>query len=189
MIGLALQFLSGRLINGLRWALRAVTAYPWQAALVVSLLAFAWAWNGWGNQVAKYNLLSGKHNALVAKVTAQAKEDAARAKRLTETGRRITSRIITIQQDMDHENETIRGKLDAALVELRKRPVRPANYDPAAPAFESVCTGARLARDDAEFLTRFAADAASTAAALKACSAAYDAARSEIDRFNTGEMK
>lgn len=75
------------------------------------------------------------------------------------------------------EIAAVTGRLDVALAGLRNRPPRPTGV-PETP--RSTCEGANgpeLAREHAEFLARFAARAAQQDAALTACYASLDAAR------------
>lgn len=70
----------------------------------------------------------------------------------------------------DEAIQNIHARLDDAIGELRKRPARPASGAVPAPASNcSSATGAGLYGDDAEFLTRYAARAATVAAERDAC--------------------
>ena len=70
----------------------------------------------------------------------------------------------------DEAIQNIHARLDDALGELRKRPQRPTSGPvPPAPSNCPSATGARLYGDDAEFLSRFAARAATVAAERDAC--------------------
>jgi hypothetical protein len=70
----------------------------------------------------------------------------------------------------DEAIQNIHARLDDALGELRKRPARPASGPvPATPSNCPSATGAGLYGDDAEFLTRYAARAATVAAERDAC--------------------
>lgn len=77
-----------------------------------------------------------------------------------------------------NEVNRIARERDAAVRSLHDRPVARADPAPAPQAPEGArpavgCTGAGLARPDAEFLVGFAADAARTTEALKTCLDSY----------------
>lgn len=62
--------------------------------------------------------------------------------------------------------------------------------EPANPAQNGVgCTGAGLAKPDAEFLVGYAADAARLAAELKRCTTAYDAAEQALSAQNISDER
>jgi hypothetical protein len=74
-------------------------------------------------------------------------------------------------------------RADAVIAGLRNRPERPARAG-GVPAPASTCvaaSGAQLARGDAEFLVRFALDAARAQLAAEQCQAAYNSARALIN--------
>lgn len=79
-----------------------------------------------------------------------------------------------IVKDKDNEIQAIDAERDAAIAELRNRPRRPAPGTTQSPADGCAGTGLGLARDDAEFLTRYAAAAAELQASHNACYAQYD---------------
>lgn len=93
------------------------------------------------------------------------------AEQVAEAGKQAKARIAELDR-----------ALGIALHSLRERPDRP---EPAAPGggvseAAPACTGQTgpsLARPDAEFLVRYAADAERLSAALNQCEAAYEAAR------------
>jgi hypothetical protein len=68
-------------------------------------------------------------------------------------------------------------RLDAAIAGLRDRPDRPAGVSESPRASCTGANGPELARVNAEFLARFAAQAAEQDAALASCYASLDAAR------------
>lgn len=78
-----------------------------------------------------------------------------------------------IVKDKDNEIQAIDTERDAALAELRNRPRRPAPGTAQSPADGCAGTGLGLARDDAEFLTRYAAAAAELQASHNACVRTY----------------
>ena len=69
-------------------------------------------------------------------------------------------------------------RLDAAIAGLRDRPDRPAGMSEAPRATCEGANGPELARRNAEFLARYAAQAAEQDAALASCYASLDAAKS-----------
>jgi hypothetical protein len=74
------------------------------------------------------------------------------------------------------EKNRIAADLRSQLDSLRNRPDRSPDAVPGGAADPVGCTGAGLARQDAEFLAGYAAAAAELANALGECRAAYDAA-------------
>ena len=80
----------------------------------------------------------------------------------------------SIRKERDDEIKDIAAERDAALAELRTRPRRPAPGTTEAPGNGCAGTGLGLARDDAEFLTRYAAAAAELQARHNACVRQYD---------------
>ena len=96
------------------------------------------------------------------------------------TEQALIKHAVDIERKKNATLSTINAAHAAELERLRNRPdVRAADRpgEAASPAATGVgCTGAGLARGDAEFLTRFSADAARLAAELGRCTASYDAA-------------
>lgn len=102
-------------------------------------------------------------------------------------------RAIKVQQSLQamidqarRERENEKARIDrlyaAALDGLRDRPEgRAADGVPETPGAGEGCTGAGLARPDAGFLARYAADAARLQAALNECRAGYQAARQQLE--------
>lgn len=78
-----------------------------------------------------------------------------------------------IKKDRDDEIKDIAVERDAALAELRNRPRRPTPGTTQSPGNGCAGTGLGLARDDAEFLTRYAAAAAELQASHNACVRTY----------------
>lgn len=139
--------------------------YRWiAAALIVGFLA-GWKVQGWraGQQIAEVK---------TEQVTVQAKaETAARTDE-----REQVKAADKLRKDKDVQIESIRRRLDNALIELRKRQERPASSSEM-PSTAAACDGARgseLYREDAEFLEREAARADETAVKLNACIAQYN---------------
>lgn len=84
------------------------------------------------------------------------------------------------QQQRTHRNEVARinARHAAAIDGLRDRPERPDSGGvPASPGTYIGCTGAGLARPDAEFLARYAADAQQLASGLMVCMSTLDQIR------------
>lgn len=151
-----------------------ITRYPMQCALAALLLACAWLWNGKVNAIAQRN----QARAEIAAIRADAIE---RAKRVEQSAQKLGASIAAIKRENEHEIKVISARRDALLVQLRTRPPR-AVSTAAQTARDAVgCTGAGLSASDAEFLARYAADAAETAVTLNACTAAYDAARDMME--------
>jgi len=87
-----------------------------------------------------------------------------------------------LRSQKDAQIKKLRADLDSALDELRQRPERPATYLPSdAKPGNTGCGADQLYREDAEALTRLAADAETTRIALGQCKAQYDAIKLIID--------
>jgi len=91
--------------------------------------------------------------------------------RITENTWRV--KAASIKKERDDEIQDIAAERDDALAELRKRPRRPAPGTAEATGNGCAGTGLGLARDDAEFLTRYAAAAAELQARHNACVRTY----------------
>lgn len=89
-------------------------------------------------------------NAVKQELTLKAEQEARAKEQL------LTYQAFQKQREKDEKISDINGKLSVALRMLRERPNRPS--DPATPSGEA-CTGTKLFREDAEFLTREAARA------------------------------
>ena len=110
---------------------------------------------------------------------AQAHADAIEAMRVSEQHLRNTSEALARKARDDEKR--IRGERDRLAASLRDRPVARAATPTEANSSAGVgCTGAQLARGDAEFLVGFATDAARLSAALQQCRVAYEAARGAL---------
>ena len=114
----------------------------------------------------------------------QAQAQAQRAQEHAKQVEEYRSKEQALQKLLDDSARSNRDEIsriarqrDVALRSLRDRPIlrAPAPDPQAAPGAGSGtgCTGAGLARPDAEFLVRYAADAARTADALKTCLDSY----------------
>jgi hypothetical protein len=85
-----------------------------------------------------------------------------------------------LRQEKDREIRNINARSIALANSLRDRPDRPTTQSGAVSSTASACggaTGAQLARGDGEFLTGYAADAASLKAALDQCVKQYESLR------------
>ena len=140
------------------------------AAIAALLVAFTSGWiiNGW-----RWNNTGLK----LAASQIQARIDADEKSRNQE--RALQAAADNARNIKDAEITIIRSQLDAALVELRERPLRGANV-PSTPGACPPATGAQLSREDAEFLAREAARADEVIASLKACHAAYTAVKARL---------
>ncbi|MEN9885428.1 MAG: hypothetical protein RL758_6 [Pseudomonadota bacterium] len=93
-------------------------------------------------------------------------------------------------REKTHENAALARRAAALADSLRERPearLAPADVPQAAGPAAAGCTGAGLARPDAEFLVRAFADAARLQLALDQCRAGYQAAKDSLDGA-TGEV-
>ncbi len=115
------------------------------------------------------------------------RESATRALRTAEqqiehrnTERALIDNAARQQRTRNETDKRIAAEHAAELDSLRNRPQQRAADRPgeaASPAADGVgCTGAGLARGDAEFLSRYAADAAKLKAEFERCTSNYDAA-------------
>lgn len=83
-----------------------------------------------------------------------------------------------LRKEMTNEKNRLAAVQRELVDGLSDRADRPGDGSVSTTAGAAVgCTGAELARPDAEFLVGYAADAARLQLDLKACKAAYDAAR------------
>ena len=78
------------------------------------------------------------------------------------------------RREYEKKVRSISSQLDSILAGVRERPDRTTVSETT--TTNCVCTGAQLARRDAEFLARYAADAERLAEAYNTCKATYDAA-------------
>lgn len=116
--------------------------------------------------------------AETARVTAKALE------RRLEVEAALRAQIDRTRQEKDREIRRIVADHRRIVDGLRERPERPGGADvpgdPAAGPAAAWCTGARLHREDGEFLAGEAARAAELQAELRACRARYEAARAAL---------
>ena len=81
------------------------------------------------------------------------------------------------RREYEKKVRSISSQLDSILAGVRERPDRSDSTTVSETTTANcVCTGAQLARRDAEFLARYAADAERLAEAYNTCKATYDAA-------------
>jgi hypothetical protein len=100
----------------------------------------------------------------------------------TQRGLNIMSDALVLEGVKNAQLSDVDRRLNAALGELRKRPDRPApSTNPGDPPACVGATGAQLAAGDAEFLERYAADAARLHVAAKTCEARYEALRLRLN--------
>lgn len=112
------------------------------------------------------------HGRSEERIRWQAKIEQARAEAVTaalETEREQHGRVYEAINDQYMEQRTIASRLNDELERLRNRPARGDRVPGDAATDCSGANGAELAREHAEFLTRYAARAAQQDAALTAC--------------------
>lgn len=146
------------------------------AAAAAAALAGLYFWVHHDGVVVGRNEVQVKWDAQTVQV------EAAKAKLIADNALAIKK----LQENADEERVQYEKALadmstraDRLATSLRNRPNRPASVG-GVPAPASTCvaaTGAQLARGDAEFLVRFATDAARAQIAAEQCQAAYNAAR------------
>lgn len=154
-----------------------ITAFRLALTAVVAVLLLATHWKAYhaGSQAVEQRW------SIERARTAEAHADAVALARATEDSLRL--QYDAQLRKARHEETRNRAERDALLAGLRNRPAARADVPatPAASTDASVgCTGAQLARPDAEFLVRYAADAAQLHTALNQCTALYDAARAAL---------
>lgn len=146
----------------MRWEIVAVGV-----TLVAGFIA-GWSVNGWriGAQVDR---LKADH--------ARAYAEALEASKAAEKA--LTGQSEKIRKDTNAKIAEIRRTAAADIERVRQRQSR-ADL-PANPAACAGSTGAQLASGDAEFLARYAADAATVNASLQACVKAYESVRQVLE--------
>jgi hypothetical protein len=122
---------------------------------------------------AQLSAAKADYSALVASNT-EAQRVAMVALRARETAHAEAVQAITKRGE--NEKRRIAADLRSQLDSLRNRPDRSPDTVPGGAENPVGCTGAGLARQDAEFLAGYASAAAELANALGECRAAYDAA-------------
>ena len=95
----------------------------------------------------------------------------------------LATQLAHLQRKAAHENTRHAAQLRDLLSQLRQRPERApeARADTDVARTAAGCTGAQLARPDAHFLARYAADANRLQSALEQCQAAYESARQTLN--------
>lgn len=141
---------------------------PWLIAILAAALISGlsgWTVRGWR--------AAAEINALRATIATGVASAATEARAIERKQQEIVNGALA-QQNADLGSIADRLRID--LDRLRKRPARPADDLPGAPAIACQgCTGAELFRDDAEFLRREAARADEIRAGLEACYKVIDA--------------
>ncbi len=141
---------------------------PWvKFAIPAALAIFA------GIQTLRLSWTQTALEKLTAKIAVMAAVTAETDKRWRATENTWKVTAYQIQKERDDEIKDIAHERDAALAELRNRPRRPAPGTAEATGNGCAGTGLGLARDDAEFLTRYAAAAAELQARHNACVRTY----------------
>lgn len=103
--------------------------------------------------------------------------------RAREKERALQARVDNIRKERAREIADITRRHDVIVAGLRDRAAERAATPSGVPESTSAgvgCTGAGLARPDAEFLAGYAADAARLQSAFSACQTAYDSARRKV---------
>ena len=164
-----------RLTGLFRWTME----NPWQAALIVSLLACAALWRA--NDRHK-----DERDKALAEIEEMTRLSKATNKRYRATEKRLADHAKAIEKDKNDAIAAITADRDHILEQLRSRPSRPSASTPAVAAngqAASGCTGAELYRPDSEFLVREATRADTIRVSLKACYAQYDDARVKMQEL------
>lgn len=135
-------------------------------AIVAAVAATAgWKINGWRLEANIASLEASYAKAYAESLEAmKARENA------------IRQAADKLRKDKDAQIKSVNRRLNAALDELRKRPSRADNLPNSAGACPAA-TGDRLAREDAEFLTRYSALAAEQQEFLRYCVKQYESLR------------
>ena len=119
-----------------------------------------------------------------AEVSAMALAQAAELERAMARTAELQARVEQIRRSHRNEVNRIRREHTALVDSLRERPEARADTGGVPPGADVGvgCTGAGLARGDADFLVRYAADAARLQTALHLCKAEYEAVRDALTR-------
>jgi vacuolar-type H+-ATPase catalytic subunit A/Vma1 len=144
-----------------------VAAYKW--LVYAGIAAALWA----GHAYVAGRALDAREQAVVKRYT-DAKRDAALA--AMRVGERLQESANKLQEAQNAKTETDRLRIAALTASLRNRAARPATM-PADTSPAKNCTGARLYRDDGQFLAWYASEASRTARALERCEAQYNEVR------------
>ena len=102
--------------------------------------------------------------------------------KVRETERVAQQQIDKLNKERLHENRIVSSRYNALIDSLRDRPeVRADEGMPEGADITIGCTGAGLARADAQFLAGYAADAARLQAAYNSCRQAYEVIQESND--------
>jgi len=96
----------------------------------------------------------------------------------------LRGELAKLTLEKKNENTRTTARYESIIAGLRERPTERASGAsgvPSAATPAAGCTGAGLARPDAEFLAGYAADAARLQSALAQCAGAYEAARLKLN--------
>ena len=104
----------------------------------------------------------------------QEREALAAASKAIQKERQMQAKADTIQKEQLREKHLVNSRYNALLDSLRERPEARDDGLPEGAEVTVGCTGAGLARADAEFLAGYAADAARLQAAYNSCRQAYE---------------
>lgn len=138
------------------------------AAVVFSVATFAVGYD-YGRRITK--LAWEEERAVIAQRTLDAVQQA------REKEAKLVLEMEAQRREYEKKVRSISSQLDSILAGVRERPDRPDGTAVSETTTTNcVCTGAQLARRDAEFLARYAADAERLAEAYNTCRATYDAA-------------
>ena len=149
------------------------------AAVLVSATMF-----GWGYLVGNSHGAKRVQQQWDRQTAATAKEMAKQQSQAREREHQLQLQADRKLKEKDREIAAFARRAAALAGSLRDRPearVAPADVPQAAGPAAAGCTGAGLARPDAEFLVGFAADAARLQLALDQCRAGYQAAKDILD--------
>lgn len=124
--------------------------------------AAGWTINGWRLQ-SNIEALKATHAEEVSKLLLEARQ----------RDSELLSNAEKLRKDKDAKIKKLNSRLSSALGELQHRKNR-SSYDPTSAAACSGTTGAYLSKEDAEFLTRFAAEADRVVENLNYCIHQYN---------------
>lgn len=94
--------------------------------------------------------------------------------KVRETERNMQKEVNRIQREQTHEKQIVNRRYNTLIDSLRDRPEARDDTVPDNTGNDVGCTGAQLARPDAEFLAGYAADAERLQAAYNSCREAYE---------------
>ena len=144
------------------------------AAVVFSVATFAVGYD-YGRRITK--LAWEKERAVIAQKALDAVQQA------REKEAKLVLEMEAQRREYEKKVRSISSQLDSILTGVRERPDRSDSTTVSETTTTNcVCTGAQLARRDAQFLARYAADAARTREALDQCVRQYDEVRRALER-------